>query len=86
MPLHWHDAHDGSPVMTGYRPDGTLWGQVAFYDVVDGAGPGWVGYVHGRRVTGCCSSWPEAMAEVERADGPTRSGSAVASPARGSRR
>jgi hypothetical protein len=42
-----------------------LVGQVAFYDVVDGTGPGWVGYVHGNRVTGRCSSSQEACAGVE---------------------
>jgi hypothetical protein len=44
-----------------------LVGQVAFYDVVDGTGPGWVGYVHGHRVTGRCNGPQEACRGVEAA-------------------
>jgi hypothetical protein len=52
--------------MSAYRGR-QLVGQVAFYDVVDGAGPGWVGYVHGNRVTGRCSGPEEARSGVEAA-------------------
>ncbi len=66
MTLHliWHDAHDGSPAQTGYV-DGRLVAQVAFYDVVGGSGPGWVGYVHGERVTGRCVDAAVARRAVE---------------------
>lgn len=64
--LTWHDAHDGSPAQTGYRGD-RLVAQVAFYDVVAGRGPGWVGYVRGERVTGRCRTDAIARAAVERA-------------------
>lgn len=65
MVLDWHDAHDGSPAQTGYL-DGRLVAQVAYYDVVGGAGPGWVGYLRGERVTGRCIGAPVARASVER--------------------
>lgn len=65
MALRWDDAHDGSPAQLGYAGD-RLVAQVAFYDVVDGAGRGWVGYERGRRVTGRCPSSAAARAEVER--------------------
>jgi hypothetical protein len=50
--------------MSAYRGR-QLVGQVAFYDVVDGTGPGWVGYVNGNRVTGRCSRSQEACVGVE---------------------
>lgn len=60
----WHDAHDGSPAQFGY--DGEfLVAQVAFYDVVGGGGPGWVGYLHRERVTGRCRDSAAARAAVE---------------------
>ena len=62
--IAWHDAHDGSPAQTGYDGD-RLVAQVAFYDVVGGLGPGWVGYVHGERVTGRCADSATARAAVE---------------------
>jgi hypothetical protein len=52
--------------MSAYR-GWQLVGQVAFYDVVDGTGPGWVGYVHGHRVTGRCIGPEEACVGVEAA-------------------
>lgn len=63
--LTWHDAHDGSPSQTGFRGV-RLVAQVAFYDVVGGGGPGWVGYVNGERVTGRCADSATARASVER--------------------
>ena len=64
MALSWDPAHDGSPHMLGY--DGQrLVAQVAFYDVVAGRGPGWVGYVRGNRVTGRCLSSELAMHLVD---------------------
>lgn len=65
--LTWHDAHDGSPSQTGFREGGFLVAQVAFYDVVGGGGPGWVGYLQGVRVTGRCADSAAARASVERA-------------------
>lgn len=66
--LAWEPAHEGN--------EGTLWGfderrrliaQIAFYDVVGGRGPGWVGYVRGERVSGRCQGPEVARAAVERA-------------------
>lgn len=54
MIITWQAAHDRSPVSHGFDLEHRLVGQVAFYDVVAGGGPGWVGYVHGQRVTGRC--------------------------------
>ena len=39
--------------------------QVAYYDVVAGKGPGWVGYGFGERVTGRCTSDKVARRLVE---------------------
>lgn len=66
MALRWLDAHDGSPAMTCLDGD-RLVGQVAFYDMAAGEGPGWRGYVLGMPVGGRCSTAEEARAEVERA-------------------
>jgi hypothetical protein len=64
MAIRWNDSHDGSPNLLGF--DGQiLAGQVARYDSVDGNGPGWVGYVHGHRVTGPCLDANTARAGVE---------------------
>lgn len=65
-PLRWDDSHDGSPHQLGYRGQ-HLVGQVAWYDRVEGGGPGWRGYLIGRPVTGRCGSVEEARAGVERA-------------------
>lgn len=65
MALRWDDSHDGSPAELGY--DGArLDAQVAFYDVVDGGGRGWVGYHHGHRVTGRYPNSATSRREVER--------------------
>lgn len=64
MHLTWHDAHDGSPAQLGYRGE-FLVAQVAFYDVVGGGGPGWVGYANRERVTGRCSDSETARRLVE---------------------
>jgi hypothetical protein len=53
--LTWTPAHDGNEgTVWAYDAQHRLVGQVAFYDVVAGRGPGWVGYVRGHRVTGRC--------------------------------
>lgn len=62
--MRWRDAHDGSPAQTGYDGE-TLVAQVAYYDVVGGGGPGWVGYLHGERVTGRCPTDAGCRALVE---------------------
>jgi hypothetical protein len=62
--MEWLDAHDGSPAQTGYV-DGRLVAQVAYYDIVAGRGPGWVGYVRGERVTGRCTDSATARLVVE---------------------
>jgi hypothetical protein len=56
MRLRWVGSHDGSPNVLGYDLTNRLIGQVAWYDIVAGRGPGWVGYVHGNRVTGRCQT------------------------------
>lgn len=64
MGLSWTAAHDGAPVSYGF--DGALRvGQVVFYDVARGEGPGWVGFVRGRTVTERCDDPAEAKAIVE---------------------
>jgi hypothetical protein len=63
--MRWEQAHDGSPHRLGYRGD-RLVGQVAFYDTVNGGASGWVGYVHGARVTGRCTTPTLASELVER--------------------
>lgn len=65
MDLRWDDAHDGAPSATAYDEDRYLVGQVAFYDVVNGKGPGWLGYVRGERATGRCSRSALAKRLVE---------------------
>jgi len=62
--MRWSTSHDGSPNMTAYHGP-YLYGQVARYDDVGGQGPGWVGYVHGQRVTGRCQSALDAQRIVE---------------------
>jgi hypothetical protein len=64
MAWRWDGAHDGSPHLLGFVGD-RLAGQVARYDVVDGAGPGWVGFVRGERVTDRCGTDEEARRLVE---------------------
>jgi hypothetical protein len=55
--LAWEPAHEGNPgTLWGYDRERRLVGQVAYFDVVAGDAPGWVGYRHGRRVTGRCRS------------------------------
>jgi hypothetical protein len=56
-PLDWQPAHEGNPgTLWAYDEQRRLVGQVAFYDIVAGRGPGWVGYRSGHRVTGRCVS------------------------------
>lgn len=62
--MRWQPAHDGSPHLAGYDGD-RLVGQVAHYDDVGGQGPGWVGFVHGHRVTGHCQTPVTARLLVE---------------------
>jgi hypothetical protein len=55
--LRWEPAHEGNVgTLWAFDHERRLVGQVAFYDVVAGRGPGWVGYRRGIRVTGRCTS------------------------------
>ncbi|MCU1356371.1 MAG: hypothetical protein JWM89_1789 [Acidimicrobiales bacterium] len=63
----WEPAPEGNEgTWWGYTCERHLVGQVAFYDLVAGVGPGWVGYRLGERVTGRCESAELAMRLVER--------------------
>ncbi len=68
--FRWDDAHDGSPHQLAYRRQ-HLVGQVAYYDVVNGGGPGWVGFLRGVRVTGRCLAPEVARRAVEDRSGST---------------
>ncbi len=64
--LRWAQAHEGNEgTLWAYDAAGCLIGQVAHYDVVAGRGPGWVGYRHGQRVTGRCTTPEVAQRCVE---------------------
>lgn len=65
MRLTWDRPHEGTtPALMGF--DGAfLVGQVAYYDIVAGRCPGWVGYVCGTRVTGRCTTAEVAQRAVE---------------------
>jgi hypothetical protein len=64
--LDWHQAHDGSPVAYAHDRDHRV-AQVVHYDIADGAGPGWIGYIRGRRATDRHDTADAARAAVEAA-------------------
>lgn len=64
LELRWEGSHDGTPRRFGYDGD-FLVGAAAYYDVVGGGDPGWVGFVNWERVTGRCTSDLLAMQLVD---------------------